>query len=75
MVILTNSDSVQDVILPDAHNIYDYILALRHNNIFLQSEQKIHDMETGGRTYPCLNKYTLVHLGIFAWLYSLNRTR
>ena len=37
---------MQDVSAADIHSIYDYILAFQQNNIFLQSERKIHDMVT-----------------------------
>ena len=46
MVIGMKFKTVLDIIADDTRNIYDYILARRHNNIFLQPEQKIHDMVT-----------------------------
>ena len=39
-------NSMQDIINYDAHNIYDYILALPNNNIFLESKQKLHIIVT-----------------------------
>ena len=41
MVIQIKLKTIQYISADDARNIYGYILARWHNNIFLQSEQKM----------------------------------
>ena len=46
MVIRMKLKTMKDVSAADARNRYEFILARQHNNIFLQSERKMHDMIT-----------------------------
>ena len=46
MAIEKKCKATKDISNADARNIYDYILALQHNNMFLQSERNMHDIVT-----------------------------
>ena len=43
MAIGKKFKAMQDISNADARNIYDYISALQHNNMFLQPERNMHD--------------------------------
>ena len=51
MIIRMKFKSIQDVSTAKSSNLYGYILARRHNNIFLHPERKTHDIVTKWRKF------------------------